>query len=159
MRYLLCVSLTLCGLSTLAARAQDAGSEPAANGAAQVEAGAQAPAQPTATSDTWRYRRHDGLWWYWLPSEKWVYWNDGRWDPYDPQSYAAFKASRAPRVQQNSGYARGGQSGWGPWGPIRYDRYGNPQYPYSQRRSGMQQLGPVPTPAGVRSLPGWGGER
>ena len=38
-------------------------------------------------------------------------------------------------------------------------RYGQPQYPYSQRKSGLRQLGPVPAMGGVRSLPGWGGER
>lgn len=34
-----------------------------------------------------------------------------------------------------------------------------PQYPKSMRRSGLKQLGAVPAMGGVRSLPGWGGER
>ena len=44
-------------------------------------------------------------------------------------------------------------------GPIRYNQWGQPQWPYSQRTSGVTQLGPAPAAAGVRSLPGWGGER
>ena len=38
--------------------------------------------------NSWRYRRHGGLWWYWLPSEKWVYWTGDRWTSYDRASYA-----------------------------------------------------------------------
>jgi hypothetical protein len=34
--------------------------------------------------DAWRYRRHNGLWWYWLPSERWVVWIDGAWVDYEP---------------------------------------------------------------------------
>jgi hypothetical protein len=35
---------------------------------------------------SWRYRFHDGRWWYWLPSERWVYWQDGRWIEYAPSA-------------------------------------------------------------------------
>ena len=121
---------------------------------------AQAGSASPTGADAWRYKRHDGLWWYWLPSNSWVYWTDGKWVAYDQKTYAEFQASR--RVQPRSSQPARSYSGdgsWGQWGPKRYDRFGNPQYPYSQRSRGMQQLGPVPTPAGVRSLPGWGGER
>jgi hypothetical protein len=39
--------------------------------------------QPAARDDIqWRYRQHEGRWWYWLPSNRWVMWQDGRWvDP------------------------------------------------------------------------------
>ncbi len=116
--------------------------------------GEDAAAAPASKSETWRYRQHQGLWWYWLPSNKWVYWTDNHWVPYEAQSYAQLNASRRPAVTSNSG-----GTAWGDWGPIRYNSYGQPQYPYSQRQSGIRQLGPVPAPGGVRSLPGWGGER
>jgi hypothetical protein len=102
--------------------------------------------------DAWRYRRHGGRWWYWLPSEKWVYWTGDRWTAYRPQSSSEF---RAARPQRSYSYP----ADQGNWGPVRYDRFGQPQYPYSQRKSGLRQLGPVPALGGVRSLPGWGGER
>ncbi len=39
-------------------------------------------------SDTWRYRRHDGLWWYWTVADRWVYWVDDHWVDYDPKTQA-----------------------------------------------------------------------
>jgi hypothetical protein len=130
--------------------------QPAAPTPAENQTGPAKIQTAPSASDTWRYRRHEGLWWYWTVADRWVYWVDGRWVDYDPKTYAQFKASRAPRTSNS---VRGGQGDWGQWGPVRYDRYGQPQYPYSMRTRGMRQLGPVPTPAGVRSLPGWGGER
>jgi hypothetical protein len=104
------------------------------------------------SGESWRYRRHGGLWWYWLPSEKWVYWTADRWNAYESHATSQFRAARPPR---SSSYP----ADQGNWGPVRYNSYGQPQYPYSQRKSGLRQLGPVPAMGGVRSLPGWGGER
>lgn len=112
-------------------------------------------AAPGPSGETWRYRRHQGQWWYWLPSEKWVVWNGDRWVAHVPQV--------STRSSTRSSNARGGRYDYPPqqgnWGPVHYDRWGNRQYPYSRRKSGLQQLGPVPAMGGVRSLPGWGGER
>jgi hypothetical protein len=102
--------------------------------------------------ESWRYRRHNGQWWYWMPSEKWLVWTGDRWTAYKAQAYSAH---RAARPQRSSSYP----ADQGNWGPVRYNSYGQPQYPYSQRKSGLRQLGPVPAMGGVRSLPGWGGER
>ena len=113
---------------------------------------AAAQSDTSRQGESWRYRRHGGLWWYWLPNEKWVYWTGNRWTAYDAQRYSEF---RAARPQRSSSYP----ADQGNWGPVRYDRFGQPQYPYSQRKSGLRQLGPVPALGGVRSLPGWGGER
>jgi hypothetical protein len=50
---------------------------------AQPEAIPEPAAQPEAATDnTWRYRNYNGAWWYWLPSNRWVYWSNGAWvDP------------------------------------------------------------------------------
>jgi hypothetical protein len=122
----------------------------AAPGAAPDSASSPQP----ATGEAWRYQRHDGLWWYWLPSEKWVYWTGDAWRNYDRASYSQFHASRSRRS-----YSYSGGGDWGRWGPVRYNSYGQVQYPYSRRTRGIKQLGPVPAMGGVRSLPGWGGER
>jgi hypothetical protein len=37
------------------------------------------PSPAKRDDQSWRYRWHEGRWWYWLPSERWVYWEDGRW--------------------------------------------------------------------------------
>ncbi len=131
--------------------------------AAEVDA---AHATSPEASQRWRFKRHQGLWWYWLPSDRWVYWTGDKWVPYDAESYAAYRASqRQPSYSTAAPNAQsGGQGGWngnsqGNWGPVHYDQYGTPQYPYSRRTTGIRQLGPVPAMGGVRSLPGWGGER
>jgi hypothetical protein len=120
---------------------------------AQTDSARTDKAQPPAEApDAWRYRRHNGAWWYWLPSNRWVYWTGEKWMPYRAQTYA--RSAPAQRYRSNSYPADQGN-----WGPIRYNGYGQPEWPYSQRRSGLRQLGPVPAMGGVRSLPGWGGER
>ncbi len=139
-----------------------AAEQPAPSGEqpAPSAAGAAQPAAAQASGDAWRFRRHHDTWWYWLPTEKWVYWTGKQWVPYDAQSYATFYAQRHPRVYSYSGTGRSNypaQSGY--WGPVHYNQYGTPQYPYSRRTTGVRQLGPVPAMGGVRSLPGWGGER
>ena len=40
------------------------------------------------TPRSWRYTFHNGEWWYWLPTSRWVYWRDNRWNAYDPKTYA-----------------------------------------------------------------------
>jgi uncharacterized protein YkwD len=32
-----------------------------------------------ASGEKWRYRWHQGRWWYWLPENRWVVWVNGRW--------------------------------------------------------------------------------
>jgi len=110
------------------------------------------PATGATQGEAWRFKRHNNQWWYWLPTEKWVVWDGQAWVPYERRVQTT---DVAPRRQRS--YAYPPQQG--NWGPVRYDRWGNRQYPYSRRTSGLQQLGPVPAMGGVRSLPGWGGER
>jgi hypothetical protein len=37
--------------------------------------------------NNWRYRRWGNEWWYWLPTGRWDYYRDGRWNSYDYDSY------------------------------------------------------------------------
>ena len=53
---------------------EDAG---AAEGGPKPESRRRDPA--ATTSEAWRYRWHEGRWWYWLPRGRWVIWMDGRW--------------------------------------------------------------------------------
>jgi hypothetical protein len=151
-------------LCAVPAWGQNASSAPATQSdEAPTAKAVSADAQPAQESggDRWRFKRHQNVWWYWLPSNKWVYWTGDRWVDYDATSYAQFQASRNPQpVTTNSNaqpYSNAPRTSV--WGPERYNQYGQPQYPYSQRTSGIRQLGPVPAMGGVRSLPGWGGER
>ena len=37
--------------------------------------------------DRWRYTFYNGEWWYWLPTNKWVYRRGSRWNAYDPKTF------------------------------------------------------------------------
>jgi len=163
MRYLLWSAIAALAIQADVCWAQDSGAAPNAQAHASAAGKDTGTAKP-AEGERWRFRWHQGLWWYWLPSDSWVYWTDNRWVPYDAESYAQFNAARSPQTRSySSGNAQGGYSSGGGqqgnWGPVRYNQWGQPQWPYSQRTSGLKQLGPVPALGGVRSLPGWGGER
>jgi len=123
--------------------------------------GAAAQATAPQANNQWRYRQHNGQWWYWMPSNRWVVWNGSQWNNYTPGAYSVVRPGARVYRSYGPNYGRGnyGNGSWGQWGPVYYNRYGQRQYPYSQRTSGLQQLGPVPAMGGVRSLPGWGGER
>lgn len=57
----------------------------ARSGAVQVEQGSSAAVPgPAVVDNSWRYRQHRGAWWYWLPSNRWVYWSNGAWVDYVP---------------------------------------------------------------------------
>ena len=63
------------------------------------------PAQATVVVDnSWRYKHHNGTWWYWLPSNRWVVWSNNSWIDYDPATYAT-QVYRAPTYY---GYGGGG---------------------------------------------------
>src|SRR6185312_12325014 len=63
-----------------------------------------APAARPAKSDAWRYAYHQGRWWYWQPSNSWVYYQDRRWIAYDARS----AASAIPARRYESGYRGAG---------------------------------------------------
>jgi hypothetical protein len=48
-----------------------------------------------------RYRRHNGRWWYWLPSEQWAIWDGSQWtavgEDVGQTANVASTISRAPR--------------------------------------------------------------
>lgn len=48
----------------------------------------------------WRYKWHNGQWWYWSPDERWMIWDKNSWTVYDPATYKAPAgfAKPGPRV-------------------------------------------------------------
>lgn len=72
-------------------------------GTTQVEQGsaALAPTPATVVDNSWRYRQHNGTWWYWLPSNRWVYWSNGAWTNYVPGTPIVVAA---PAYGVTSGY-------------------------------------------------------
>ncbi|HEY2414730.1 MAG TPA: hypothetical protein VGI40_20970 [Pirellulaceae bacterium] len=48
------------------------------------------PVTAASESNGWRYRQHNGQWWYWMPSNRWVIWTGNAWTPYDPATYVPY---------------------------------------------------------------------
>jgi hypothetical protein len=104
----------------------------------------------------WRYKWHNGQWWYWSPDERWMIWDKNSWTVYDPATYQApagfakpgprvvtQQSMTAPLPERYSGaevsvpdsyyiqptpYAFGVDSYYGPYGPAAS---------YYNRRSGV----------------------
>jgi hypothetical protein len=59
----------------------------------------QAVPEPADIADnSWRFKNHNGTWWYWMPSNRWVYWSNGSWVDYSPDTYVAPQTVTAYRV-------------------------------------------------------------
>jgi hypothetical protein len=54
--------------------------------------------KPAAAENAWRYVYFNGQWWYWLPENRWVYWQNRRWNNYAPAAVAENRAT-APAPQ------------------------------------------------------------
>ena len=48
----------------------------------------------------WRFRRHNGRWWYWMPAQYWKFHMDGQWYDYDPATYRQLTAGRRTSEEQ-----------------------------------------------------------
>ncbi|HVA47228.1 MAG TPA: hypothetical protein VNH11_12745 [Pirellulales bacterium] len=68
-------------------------------------------------ANQWRYRHHNGHWWYYHPNNQWSYWNGNAWSGYNPQTYRQWYSSR-PAYGGNFGYSSG----------YRGNYYGNGMY-------------------------------
>jgi hypothetical protein len=45
--------------------------------------------EATQSARNWRYRMHNGEWWYWTPAGQWAFYRDGQWRDYDLATYTA----------------------------------------------------------------------
>jgi hypothetical protein len=57
---------------------------PGAGANAGVSSNANAAVATNQSGDQWRYRWHNGIWWYWTPENRWVYRNGNEWTNYEP---------------------------------------------------------------------------
>jgi hypothetical protein len=112
------------------ARAADAKS-PAV---AQDARGAKGPdAKKSPDANAWRYRWHGGQWWYWLPENRWVYWENNRWNDY---AAPAVVQDRAPA----SAAGRRGSPGRDPEEVRPF--YGHAQSDIYYEPSRQEEIGP-----------------
>jgi hypothetical protein len=73
--------LALVGLGPSAAQAASP-LKAAAGQAGQIVKRQSAPQKSAETVERWRYTFYNGTWWYWLPENRWVFWQDNRWNVY-----------------------------------------------------------------------------
>jgi hypothetical protein len=69
------------------------------------------------SGEQWRYRQHNGTWWYWTPDNRWVYRNGNQWLNYEP-AIAAVPDARYSG-QPAYGYNQPSPIGYYP-SPYRY---------------------------------------
>jgi hypothetical protein len=53
-----------------------------------------------SSGESWRFQRFEGRWWYWMPDNRWVYWDNCRWVPFGSHAVA----SNAGLVPYTAGY-------------------------------------------------------
>jgi hypothetical protein len=79
--------------------------------------------------DQWRYRWHNGKWWYWTTENRWVYRNGNQWTNYEPATTFVPDPNRVS------------QPAYGYYGPNPYGYYSSP-YGYSTGYGGYYNYGP-----------------
>jgi hypothetical protein len=72
-------------------------------------------AESVAYAPHWRYRYHNGRWWYWTPNNYWMYYGGGRW--YRHGAYAGY--GYGPRYGYGYRYPYRGYYGYRGYGPYR----------------------------------------
>ena len=53
------------------------------------------PPEISPNAEQWRYSFQNGLWWYFTPERRWLYWSQGRWVEYLPPG----RSNTPPYVQ------------------------------------------------------------
>ena len=103
----------------------------------------EAHREQTDNSDNrWRYRQHNGRWWYYLPEGSWTVWIDGAWVRYNTEDFSSGGRHYVPR---SSNYRYGSDYGYNPGVRVYVDDgYGDYGYGYGRSnryRSGFRGLG------------------
>ena len=94
-----------------------------------VAPSANATGAANPSGDQWRYRLHNGTWWYWTPENRWIYRNGNDWVNYEPTPAVAPGPSSAS------------QPAYGYYGPNFYGNYSTP-YGYSTGYRGYYNYSP-----------------
>ena len=106
----------------------------------RVDANRTAANAPAANPvNRWRYRFHNGRWWFYDRGKQWSYWDGGAWRAYNRQIFApSFDSQVPPRGYDNNSYGYG-RYGYGVRAPGSIQREKN-----DLRAEGLQPLGVRP---------------
>jgi hypothetical protein len=67
----------------------------------------------------WRWVRHNGRWWYWMPEGSWKVWINSRWIDYPSRDYTNATASYYGSYGSSYGYSSRSYGGYGSGGYYR----------------------------------------
>ena len=138
----------------------DVQSETAAPGAANspggpVQGGVNlndgAPVAGNQNPEQWRYRWHNGRWWYWTPANSWVIWMNNTWQPYSQGMFSGGYSSNYSGSYNSQPYRSYGYSS-----PSYGYRYSNPYYGYRSGPSFGYGYGSPRYYSGYRGYGGYG---
>jgi hypothetical protein len=90
------------------------------------------------SGNDWRYRRSNNEWFYWMPAGYWMFYRDGRWDRYNPDTYTVYDNT------YNNGYAAQNSNFNGPY----YEDQSGFYYVQGGRRTYDPQIQRVASAAG-----------
>jgi hypothetical protein len=86
----------------------------AANAAGDQKAVAKQQGNSNATEARWRYRRHNGRWWYYTPANNWMVFQNNAWAPYKPGMFAGEQRMTSQPVRRYSYDPGQGNAGYYP---------------------------------------------
>jgi hypothetical protein len=69
---------------------QDAGGQHLVKDSSRSAAAASSVGARQPTVEGWRYKWHNGHWWYYQPNKQWLFWNGTTWSAYLPAAYQRF---------------------------------------------------------------------
>jgi hypothetical protein len=99
------------------------GQEALAGGPSAVNAATAQQPRPKVRG--WRYKWHNGHWWYYQPNNQWLFWNGASWSPYSVVAYQTWWTNRGPHFTGYRGTVNygGGWYGWPGTGTYTWDPY------------------------------------
>ncbi len=146
MRFLATSLLTLAALAWPGSDGQ--AQNPTPPTAATAQSGQPAlSTDPLKGPDGWRYTWSRGRWWYWLPEQRWMFWERGRWVDY---MGPATRPTETPRSTFAEGAQPSGQPGYRGYQPY------SSAYPPQEEQHYALPCPSVPYRAAPDYGPGWG---
>jgi hypothetical protein len=76
----------------------------------------------------WRYKFHNGEWWFWTTQNRWMYYRNGQWNDYNPESFTRMYPEPTSYDNSATYYGNGGGGYYGPRGRYYGGGYSGAYY-------------------------------
>ncbi len=101
-----------------------------------------------AGANGWRYRYNNGAWWYWLPANRWMYYDNGAWQDYAADNAAYDNSTVTLDVPSDPNYYWYNNAWWYLMPGNRWSYYEGGRW-----RDGAPGMGPQRRETGYRGIP------